>query len=77
MEPGIREFFGRLSLSIGLCIIWMAINMTIGIKYGYAFFENNIHLSNIIFYIWAVVSFAALIFIYMRIWKKPIENLND
>jgi hypothetical protein len=77
MEPGIREFFRRLSLSIGLCIIWMTINMTIGIKYGYAFFETTIQWGNIVYYIWAVASFAAVVFFFIRIWKKPIENLND
>ena len=77
MEPGIKEFFRRLSLSIGLCVFWMAINMAIGIKYGYAFFEDNIHWSNIVFYTWVMVSFIALIFLDIRIWKKPIEHLDD
>ncbi len=77
MEPGIKEFFKRLSASIGIFILWMAVNMTIGIRYGYAFPEKGIHLSNIIFYIWVVMSFIAVIFIYIRIWKNPIEHLDD
>jgi len=77
MEPGIKEFFRRLSLSIGLCVIWMGINITIGIKYGYAFFENKILWSNIVFYIWVIASFIGVIFLYMNIWKKPIEHLDD
>ena len=77
MEPGIKEFFRRLSLSIGLCILWLAINMTIGVRYGYAFVEDNIHWSNIVFYVWVIASFTGLIFIYIKIWKKPIEHLDD
>jgi len=77
MEPEIKEFFKRLSASIGLLIIWMAINITIGIKFGYAFFEGSIRLSNIIFYIWAVASFIGLMYLYFRIWKNPIEHLDD
>lgn len=77
MEPEIREFFRRLSASIGLCILWIAVNMVIGVKYGYAFFEKSLHWGNILFYIWVTLSFAALIFIYTRIWKKPIEHLDD
>jgi len=77
MEPEIKEFFRRLSVCLGLFIIWMAINTTVGIKYGYAFFEDKVHWYNIVFYIWAIVSLAALIFIFIKIWKKPIEHLDD
>lgn len=77
MEPEIKEFFRRLSASIGLCVAWMAINAVIGIKYSYAFFEDSIHWSNIVFYVWAVISFIALIFLYKKIWAKPIEHLSD
>jgi hypothetical protein len=77
MEPEIKEFFRRMSLSIGLCIIWMAINIVVGIKLGYAFFEKKIEAGNIIFYIWVVVSFVGLLWLYLHIWKNPIEHLDD
>ena len=77
MEPGIKEFFKRLTTCISLFILWMAINMTVGIKYGFAFFEDRIHTANIIFYVWLIVSFIALILFYIQLWKKPIEHLND
>ena len=77
MEPGIKEFFKRLTTSISLFILWMAVNMTVGIKYGFAFFEDHIQTANIIFYVWLIVSFSALILFYIQLWKKPIEHLND
>ena len=77
MEPGIKEFFRRLSLSIGLCIVWMAINIVIGVKLDYAFFEDKIQMGNIVFYIWVALSFIGLLWLYMRIWKNPIEHLDD
>jgi len=77
MEPGIKEFFRRLSLSIGLCIIWAAINIVIGVKLGYAFFEDKIQTDNIVFYIWVLLSFMGLLWLYIRIWKNPIEHLDD
>ena len=64
-------------MSIGLFITWMAINMVIGIKMGYAFFDTTIKWSNIVFYIWAIASFTGLLMLYMKIWKKPIEHLDD
>ncbi|MBS1747414.1 MAG: hypothetical protein JST21_14700 [Bacteroidetes bacterium] len=77
MEPEIREFFKRLSLCIGTIVIWMMINMIMGVKLGYAFFKGSIQLGNIVFYIWALVSFIFMVRIFFRIWKKPIEHLND
>ena len=38
MEPGIREFFKRLVTSISLLVLWMMINMVLGIKYNLGFF---------------------------------------
>lgn len=77
MEPGIREFFKRIVTTLSLLILWMMINLTLGIKYGYAFFETKVHWYNIIFYVWFTASMVALFWICIRIWKKPIENLND
>jgi hypothetical protein len=77
MEPDIREFFKRLSLCIGLLVVWMMINMTIGVKLGYAFFDKSVQTGNIIFYIWVLLSFIVMVKLFFRIWKKPIEHLND
>lgn len=77
MEPGIKEFFRRLVISIAMFILWIAINMTIGLKYGYAFFSDVIQIGNIIFYVWLAISFIGLIIFYIKLWKKPIEDLHD
>jgi hypothetical protein len=77
MEPGIKEFFKRIVTTVSLLILWMMINVTIGIKYNYAFFDTSIRWYNIVFYIWFIASFAAFILLCFKIWRKPIENLND
>lgn len=76
MEPAIREFFRRISLSLGLGIIWMAINITVGIKLGLGFFEGPIRWYNIVFYVWLAGSLCGLLYLLVRIWKHPIENLD-
>jgi hypothetical protein len=77
MEPGIREFFKRIVTTLSLLILWMMINLTIGIKYNCAFFETKIHWYNIVFYVWLITSFIALTWFCIKIWKKPIEDLHD
>ena len=77
MEPGIREFFKRIVATISLLILWMMINITLGVKYNYAFFETSMQWYNIVFYTWLVASLLALIWLCIKIWQKPIEDLND
>ena len=77
MEPGIKEFFKRLVTSISLLVLWMMINLVIGIKYNCGFIEDKVHWYNIVFYIWLVASLIVLIWTFKKIWEKPIEDLND
>ena len=77
MEPGIKELFKRLAVCISLLVLWMLINMTFGIWFGWAYFEGGIDWYNVVFYLWALLSFAALIWYYVYLWKKPIEGLKD
>ncbi len=77
MEPGIREFFKRIVTTISLLILWLMINVTLGIKYNYAFFETSIRWFNIVFYIWLIASFTAFIWGCIKIWQKPIEDLHN
>lgn len=75
MEPGIKEFLKRLAVSISTVLIWMLINSTVGIMWGYAFFDVSVSIGNIIYYIWLVVSFAVLIYFLVKYWRKPIDDL--
>ena len=77
MEPGIKEFFRRIVTTISLLILWMMINVTLGIKYNLAFFETSAQWYNIVFYVWLLASLVILIWLCLKIWQKPIENLND
>ena len=73
MEPGIREFLKRILNAMSTALLWMIINATAGIKFGYAFPEGPIKMGNIIFYIWFVASLALLVFYIIRLWNKPVE----
>lgn len=77
MEPGIKEFLRRIVATLSLLILWMMINLTLGIKYDYAFIEHKVRWYNIVFYCWFVISLVALIWMCLKIWRKPIENLHD
>lgn len=73
MEPEVREFLKRISFSLGIGILWMALGSTFGIMYDYAFIHETVTAGNIIFYILFVASIPVLIWFYIRLWKEPKE----
>ena len=73
MEPGVREFLLRIVNTIALAIFWMAINSTLGIMYQFGFLDQGIHLGQILFYTWMIVSFVLLFRYLKKLWLKPID----
>lgn len=74
MEPEVRAFLARISQTIGVVVLWMFINSTIGIKFGWAFFDDHVTTGNIIFYLWLAVSLGLMIWLLVRLWKGKGED---
>ncbi|HYE55848.1 MAG TPA: hypothetical protein VD996_13440 [Chitinophagaceae bacterium] len=72
MEPEVRSFFVRILYSLTMGLMWMVVNMWAGIYMGWFFFENNMKTGNIIFYSFLILSFAALIWYYVKLWRGKI-----
>jgi hypothetical protein len=70
MEPEVREFFKRVGYTIGLAFSWLAITCIAAIRGDSAFIGNHVTISNVLFYLWVIVSMIALIFIYKKMWSK-------
>jgi hypothetical protein len=73
MEPEVRAFFVRILSSLTMGLIWMIVNMWAGIYLGWMFFEGSMKTGNIVFYAFMVISFAALIWYYVRTWKGRLN----
>jgi len=69
MEPDVKEFLIRIIQTISMAIVWMVINMCIGIYFGFAFFDDQPTLGNYIFYAWFLASFILLIYYFRKKWK--------
>lgn len=69
MEPDVKEFLLRIVQTISMAIVWLLINMSVGIYFGFAFFDDTPSLGNYIYYVWFVVSFGSLIFYFKKKWK--------
>ena len=74
MEPEVKAFFVRIIRSFSMALLWMSVNMAIGIRFDMAFPHNGISIGNIIFYIFFVTSLAALIWYLLRLWKAALQQ---
>lgn len=69
MEPEIRDFLLKIATSLSVGLLWLLVNITIGIGFNYAFFDYKPTTGNYIFYGWFVLSFAWLLYYIYRKWK--------
>ncbi len=72
MEPEMSEFLMRIVQTISMGMLWLLINMTIGIKFEFAFFEGRPTIGNYIYYLFFLASLGALIFYFHKKWKGKL-----
>lgn len=73
MEPAARAYLIRIINTLSVGLIWLVINSTAGIMYGWAFPKEKISLGNILFYVWLAISFAGLLIYIIKLWSKPLD----
>jgi len=69
MEPEIKAFLIKIVQSLSMAMLWLLINMSVGIYFGLAFFEGSPDLGNYFYYAGFLISLAALIFYLRKKWK--------
>jgi hypothetical protein len=77
MEPEVKAFLLRIVQSLSMTMVWLLINMTVGIYFNYAFFDEKPTLGNYIYGVFLIGSFILLIIYLKRKWKgfEEIENI--
>lgn len=69
MEPEVRNFLTKIASSLSMGLLWLIVNVTVGIYFNYAFFERVPTLANYIFYAWFLLSLILLVIYYRRKWN--------
>jgi hypothetical protein len=69
MEPEVKAFLALIINSLAMALLWMMVNMTAGIYYNLAFFEDKLSIWNILYYIFFLTTFILLIIYFRKKWK--------
>ena len=73
MEPEVRDFLVKVAKSLSIAVLWMLVNMTLGIFFDLGFIHTTISFANILFYVFFLSSLTALVWYLLKLWK---ENLH-
>ncbi len=69
MEDETRAFLILILNTISLVLLWMMVNVFVGIYFGYAFFEKEPTWKNIVYYLFFVATIVALLLHLKRKWR--------
>jgi NADH:ubiquinone oxidoreductase subunit 3 (subunit A) len=72
MEPEVQEFFKRIIQTVSVSLVFFLFHMTVGLYFNWAFFEGSPRIGNIIYYLIFLITLAALIYFYYRLWKGKL-----
>jgi len=69
MEDETRDFLVRIANTVSIVLLWMMINVFVGIYIGLGFFEGKPDWKNLTYYLFLIGSFALLINHLKKRWK--------
>jgi hypothetical protein len=74
MENDIKDFLKRIVWTVFSMFLWLTLTIGIGAYNNLLVPEHGLHTGNIIFYVWAAGSLAALVYLFFRIWRKKFPH---
>jgi hypothetical protein len=69
MEEDTRDFLVRIMQTVSIVLLWMMINVFLGIYKNYGFFDDRPGWKNYLYYTFFLISLLALIIHLKRKWK--------
>ncbi|WP_298296850.1 hypothetical protein [Hydrotalea sp.] len=70
MEEDIRAFFIKIINTIAAILLWLFINIALGLKLKFAEVQQHFTIGNTLFYIWVILSGAFVFYYVVKIWRK-------
>ena len=69
MESDAKELLVKVSKSLLVALLWLMINMTFGIYFGWLFFGDHMTVGNYVFYGFMIITFVLMVWYQIRLWK--------
>jgi hypothetical protein len=69
MEEETKSFLVRIMQTVSIVLLWMMVNVFIGIYKNYAFFDDRPDWKNYLYYVFFLASLLGLIIHLKRKWK--------
>ena len=74
IEPEAKDLLFRTLMTVSMGALWMLVNATLGLWFGWFFFAELPTLGNYLFYLFFLLSLAALIWYFIRLWRKGLDG---
>ncbi|MFN5334941.1 MAG: hypothetical protein ACK5BV_07120 [Bacteroidota bacterium] len=74
IEPEVKDFLKRVMQTVSTGMLFLLIHMTFGLYLNWAFYEGSIQIGNVLYYIFFLGSFGALIYYYYTLWKERLSR---
>lgn len=70
MEPEMKRYLRKVLNTIFIGLLWLMLNVTFGIYFGFAFSGDGIGVGNIIYYAGFLLSLGGMLWLFYRMWKE-------
>ncbi|MCX6313340.1 MAG: hypothetical protein NTX08_01245 [Sphingobacteriales bacterium] len=69
MDDDSKDFLVRIVQTISMIVLWMMVNIYVGVYKNYAFFEGSPNWTNLLYYAVFLITLALLIRYIIRKWN--------
>jgi hypothetical protein len=73
MENDARDLLVRTLMTVSVGSLWLLINSTMGLMFGWFFFDKVPTTGNYLFYAWFLISLVFIIWYFIRLWSKKFK----
>jgi hypothetical protein len=70
MDPEVTKYFKKIIRSLFAGLMWMFINITLGIYFELAHSSRYPSIVHILFFVWMAGSLALLLWYLYRVWRN-------
>ena len=69
MDPEVKRYFKKIINTFSISFLWLLSVTTLGFYFSGAIIGNSLRWFNIVFYLFFLLSFSALLRYYFKAWK--------